>query len=319
MHDRGNAPRSALSTSRTPRRSPASSDTDNDPSGQTPHATTGAAGRAARRKACEVIVPLRPNAGRDVLGSSAGIRPCVRAGRSVTLGSSGRPGKPRRLRRKSNLEGGRSPWKERAIRCPQGCRYAIRTPLSEQRLEADGSTRKGGSERHGGTGRGDTVQLKAGGTLRRVEIASRGRGLPHPGTHERPSGRVDGTRGAGFEKRGEPQDRQWDATSPRSFARRKPSRWCETTRTERELDGWCRRPEGSLGATRVSWEWTRRGCVGGGATRSRTPREDGSRSSTELRLRTDREGPGQCADASKEMEGPECRRWVACHPEASTR
>jgi hypothetical protein len=200
----------------------------------------------------------------------------------------------------SSHEGDRSPWKERAIRCPQGCRYAIRTPLSEQRLEADGSTRKGGAQRHGGTGRGDTVQPEAGGTLRRVEMTSRGRGLPHPGPKERPPGRPDGSRkrpakaeGAGFEKRGEPQGRQWDATSPRSFARRKPSRWCETTRAERELDGWCRRPEGRPGATRIGWEWTRRGCVGGGAARSRTPREDGSRSRTELRLRTDREGPGR--------------------------
>jgi hypothetical protein len=307
MHDRGNAPRSALSTSRTPRWS---------------------LRLRMRQRPLRTDSPrrLRPNAGRDVLGSSAGIRPCVRAGRSVTFGSSGRPGESRRLRRKSSLEGDRSPWKERAIRCPQGCRYAIRTPLSEQRLEVDGSTRKGGAQRHGGTGRGDTVQPEAGGTLRRVEITSRGRGLPHPGPKERPPGRPDWSRkrpakaeGAGFEKRGEPQDRQWDATSPRSFARRKPSRWCETTRTERELDGWCRRPEGSLGATRGCWEWTRRGCVGGGATRSRTPREDGSRSRTELRLRTDREGPGQCADASKEKEDLECRRRVACHPEASSR
>jgi len=43
--------------------------------------------------------------------------------------------------------------------------------------------------------------------------------------------------GAGFGKRGEPQDRQRDATSPRSLKRRKPSRWCETTRTERGRTG----------------------------------------------------------------------------------
>ena len=30
-------------------------------------------------------------------------------------------------------------------------------------------------------------------------------------------------------------------------SRSKPSRWCETTRAERELDGWCRRPEGVAG------------------------------------------------------------------------
>jgi hypothetical protein len=55
-------------------------------------------------------------------------------------------------------------------------------------------------------------------------------------------------------KRGEPQDRQRDATGPRPLGvsghprasardparprRRKPSRWCETTRTERDRRGW---------------------------------------------------------------------------------
>jgi hypothetical protein len=42
-------------------------------------------------------------------------------------------------------------------------------------------------------------------------------------------------------KRGEPHDWQRDATSPRPFERRKPSRWCETTRTERDSEA------GSLG------------------------------------------------------------------------
>jgi hypothetical protein len=233
MHDRGDAPRSALSTSRTPRWSLRLRTRQRPLRTDSPRRL-----RPKRREGCPRLQrrdsPLRE--GRP-LGSLSGV-PC-------------RPGKSRRPRRMSNLEGDRSPWKERAIRCPQGCRYAIRTPLSEQRLEVDGSTRKGGAQRHGGTGRGDTVQPEAGGTLRRVEITSRGRGLPHPGPKGRPPGRPDGSRkrlakaeGAGFEKRGEPQDRQWDATSPRSFARRKPSRWCETTRTERELDGWCRRPEG---------------------------------------------------------------------------
>lgn len=36
-------------------------------------------------------------------------------------------------------------------------------------------------------------------------------------------------------KRCEPQDRQRDATSPRTAMRRKPSRWCKTTRTERDF------------------------------------------------------------------------------------
>jgi len=39
---------------------------------------------------------------------------------------------------------------------------------------------------------------------------------------------------AGDGKRGEPHDRQRDATSPRTCLRCKPSRWCETTRAERD-------------------------------------------------------------------------------------
>jgi hypothetical protein len=42
-------------------------------------------------------------------------------------------------------------------------------------------------------------------------------------------------------KRGEPHDWQRDATSPQPFERRKPSRWCKTTRTERDSEA------GSLG------------------------------------------------------------------------
>jgi hypothetical protein len=62
------------------------------------------------------------------------------------------------------------------------------------------------------------------------------RGLSHPGSMETTSvASLSRPTGAGFVKRGEPQDRQRDATSPRLRVRRKPSRWCETTRTER---GW---------------------------------------------------------------------------------
>lgn len=45
----------------------------------------------------------------------------------------------------------------------------------------------------------------------------------------------------GVRKRGEPHDWQRDATSPRPPERRKPPRWCETTRAERDSEA------GSLG------------------------------------------------------------------------
>ena len=65
-------------------------------------------------------------------------------------------------------------------------------------------------------------------------------------------------------KRHEPQGRQRDATSPQREARRKPSRWCETTRAEREArvapgprrsTATC---SGSGRAARMSTEGTRR-------------------------------------------------------------
>jgi hypothetical protein len=66
-------------------------------------------------------------------------------------------------------------------------------------------------------------------------------------------------------KRSEPQDRQRDATSPQLRARRNPSRWCKTTRTERDFEA------GSLGprsrARKGTWlEWTREEHVDGGAS-----------------------------------------------------
>jgi hypothetical protein len=154
----------------------------NDPSGQ-----TSAAASAERWEGCPRLErrdsPLRQG------------RPLGPLRRKVGRVGSTRES-PGRLRRKSNLEGDRSPWKERAFQVPERVPDAT-DPFAEQCLEVEGSTRQtclsptsngergaspsGGVQRHGGTGRGDTVRLWAGGTLRRVEIASRGRGLPHPG------------------------------------------------------------------------------------------------------------------------------------------
>jgi hypothetical protein len=129
-----------------------------------------------------------------------------------------------------------------------------------------------------GAGRGDTVRLRAGGTLRRVDGVARKRGPSHPVST---ADHLGGSASVSWErvsaKRGEPHDRQRDATSPRTSVRSKPSRWCETTRAERELDGWCRRPEGvpgQLGALGVD---AQKSCRWRGI-KSRTPREEGPRS-----------------------------------------
>lgn len=65
--------------------------------------------------------------------------------------------------------------------------------------------------------------------------------------------------GPGALKPGEPQDRLWDATSPRIIRRRKPSRPGGTARTERARR-WLRRAE----AGETPLEWTP-GVVDGGA------------------------------------------------------
>jgi len=92
------------------------------------------------------------------------------------------------------------------------------------------------------------------GVLRRVRILHRGEA----------SRRADHPVGRPGRKRGGPQDRQRDATSPQIEKRRKPSRWCETTRAERDFGGWYLR--GRSADWPSAQEWTLREDVDGGAT-----------------------------------------------------
>lgn len=78
-----------------------------------------------------------------------------------------------------------------------------------------------------------------------------------------------GTRSNG--KRGEPSARQRDATGPHHSRRRKPSRRCETAKTERDRSSGSDWPTGLR-----ALEWTR-GCTSAGREgRGRTPREEGT-------------------------------------------
>jgi hypothetical protein len=186
-------------------------------------------------------------------------------------------------------------------------------PFAEQRLEVEGSTRQTclsptsngergaspscGVQRHGGTGRGDTVRLWAGGTLRRVEIASRGRGLPHPGCSRLAFGLVASPR-----KRcgqGVPRERvSRNAANLRTGCGMQQARGPSRRENRRggakprgrngSWTGGAVGPKGARGNS-GSWEWMRAGCVGGGADRSRTPGEVGSRS------RGRSFGSGRCA------------------------
>lgn len=72
-------------------------------------------------------------------------------------------------------------------------------------------------------------------------------------------------------KRGEPSARQRDATGPHHPRRSKPSRRCETAKTERDRSSGSDRPKGLR-----ALEWTR-GCTSAGREgRGRTPREEGT-------------------------------------------
>jgi len=85
------------------------------------------------------------------------------------------------------------------------------------------------------------------GVLRRVRILHRGEA----------SRRADHPVGRPGRKRGGPQDRQRDATSPQIEKRRKPSRWCETTRAERDFGGWTSGAEARTGRLRGSGRFAR--------------------------------------------------------------
>jgi hypothetical protein len=96
-------------------------------------------------------------------------------------------------------------------------------------------------KRQGGNGRSDAERLLTGRTLRRVRAASRGTPRRSPNTLiEPPSRGRYGRRGREHQgaKRDESQGWQRGATNPQPVARSKPSRWCETTRAERDARGW---------------------------------------------------------------------------------
>jgi hypothetical protein len=92
--------------------------------------------------------------------------------------------------------------------------------------ESGGRADEAKEERQGGNGCGDTARLQVRGILRGVRHA------PSRNVPVDPSTASVVMMAARCRKHGEPQDRQQDATSLRPSERRKPSRWCKTTRTE---------------------------------------------------------------------------------------
>jgi hypothetical protein len=249
--------------------------------------------------------------GRDVLGSNAVFRHRCQGrplGRSFGAGRVA-SGKSREAAEEVGpRRGNQAHGRNERFRCPKGCRTQ-RTRSRSNASKSSGSfgprhfrrpaTGSGGRDhpkalqRHGGR---QAVVTPYGCGRGELFVGSRRRGKrgpPHPRHSIAPSWRGRGTVGAGCRKRGEPQDRQRDATSPRSFARRKPARWCETTRSERDAG---RVVPSARGSSEPPDAGSSQG-LGSGSGRaletsvegrkSRTPGEAGSRSRrSELRFRS---------------------------------
>jgi len=127
-------------------------------------------------------------------------------------------------------------------------------------------------QRQEGNGRGDTVRLSTRGILRGVGTSRGGSRDPSSG-----ESRAEGHEGA---KRGEPQDRQRDATSPQ-LCRGANRRGGEKPRGRNMALGWLRVPEGRLRPNGSGRGSLRRWRGGPG----RIPREEGV--SPRLRPRSD--------------------------------
>jgi len=107
-------------------------------------------------------------------------------------------------------------------------------------------------------------------------------------------------------KRGEPQGRQRDATSPRAAARSKPSRWCETTRTERDSGIGIPEPKDEKLASHPGVDalgdlarGVRKRTVDGGARGREVGASRSSRSNPKRGARCE---PGRATDGSSEVE-----------------
>jgi len=126
----------------------------------------------------------------------------------------------------------------------------------------------------------------------------------------RERGRVTGLSPQGAGKHDEPQGRQRAAIRPRTAMRSKPSRWRETTRTERDLTtgtvgpkkGWQR----SFGSGRIeAMSVEGRAGVGPRESQERRPAQVGSVLSRALKRRRRRKGP--------DARFIECRGGIRTH------
>jgi len=269
--------------------------------------------RAARRVDAPRLRVIDPH-GPDVAGPERS-----QAGREGDLSPAAPPIAGDR-RREENLEGDQSPG--RRGRPPPATAGVLQHPVAEQGLEvgpcagalARGSPGNGiqaagaGAQRDikRAAGRGDAARLRPGELLRGVGIVRTARpyGLRR-GECERgdANGSSDPVRAHGTGNAANPrigsgmqQARDLRACRTRGFGRvaarpwrRKPSRWCETTRAERDRRGWSlrRRSRRSRGDARAAAGVDARRHVDGGAAghepRERWPDESQGRRSETIR------------------------------------
>jgi hypothetical protein len=119
--------------------------------------------------------------------------------------------------------------------------------------------------RQEGNGRSDAVRL-----LARNKSSKGVNALT--GTSPVRSVRSSGRGSRWWPKRSEPHARLRDATSPEPASWSKPSRWCETTRAERDASVWQPMPEGAAASVEAPGVDARRQ-VGERHTRGRSPGE----------------------------------------------
>jgi hypothetical protein len=165
---------------------------------------------------------------------------------------------------RKDLEGERSPG--RIGRPPAGNgRMGVTDPIAEESLVVGAPVRRiskgrfwqrdrsGETSRAGGNGKGATATVTWCGCGRGEFFEGcekrRGECIGTPTVRWPVSYRWPGRPEPGGRKHGEPHDWQRDATSPRPPERRKPPRWCETTRAERDSEA------GSLGTEPGRQQW----------------------------------------------------------------
>jgi len=153
-------------------------------------------------------------------------------------------------------------------------------------------------QRQEGNDRGDAERLSTGRILRGVRVALRGsrNGSGPPSS----ACRVRRCPERASKKRSEPHDRQRDATSPQTSRRRKPSKWCKTTRTEQDFRSGPPRAEARRARRAGVDAWNR--------SRWRGERRVVRSAGRATRMNPTREGclqPGREASALKRSQGHE--------------